>query len=65
MEFERLNLLTGEVASTASAMQPSDIPTIVESAQAGFQAWSAMGPNARRAILTAAGTSGVWRVTSL
>lgn len=54
MEFERLNPLTGEVASTATAMQPSDIPCVVESAQRGFQAWSAMGPNARRTILTAA-----------
>ena len=54
MEFERLNPLTGEVASTATAMQPSDIPCVVECAQRGFQAWSAMGPNARRTILTAA-----------
>lgn len=57
MEFECLNPLTGEVASTATAMQPSDIPAVVESVQRGFQAWSARGPNARRTVLTAAAAS--------
>ncbi|MFN4135563.1 MAG: aldehyde dehydrogenase [Novosphingobium sp.] len=51
MQFERINPLTGEVASSAPAMQPSEIPAIAARAQAGFPAWAAMGPNARRAVL--------------
>ena len=51
MEFQRNNPLTGEVASTAAAMQPSDIPAIAARAAAAFPAWAAMGPNARRAVL--------------
>lgn len=51
MQFERINPLTGEVASSAPAMQPSEIPAIAARAQAGFSAWAAMGPNARRAVL--------------
>lgn len=54
MEFERMNPLTGEVASSAKAMQVEDIGPIVESAQRGFEAWSVMGPNARRSVLLAA-----------
>lgn len=51
MHFERKNPLTGETASTAAAMQASDMPAIVEAAARAFPAWAAMGPNARRAIL--------------
>lgn len=51
MQFERLNPMTGAVASTAEAMQPSDIPAIAERAAGAFPAWAAMGPNARRAVL--------------
>ncbi|MXP26599.1 aldehyde dehydrogenase family protein [Altererythrobacter indicus] len=54
MQFERKNPLTGEVASTAEAMQASDIPAIAAKAQKGFEAWSKMGPNARRAVLVKA-----------
>ncbi|MFK7831179.1 MAG: aldehyde dehydrogenase [Congregibacter sp.] len=57
MEFERLNPLTGAVASSAKAMQVADIGPIVESAQRGFEAWSVMGPNARRSVLLAAATA--------
>ena len=53
MNFERNNPLTGEVASTATAMQVADIPPIVESAQKGFEAWSQQGPNDRRTVLLA------------
>ena len=49
--FTRTNPVTGDVASTAEAMQPDDIPAIAEKAQAGFAEWSKMGPNARRAVL--------------
>ncbi|MDE0158094.1 MAG: hypothetical protein OXI88_18985 [Gammaproteobacteria bacterium] len=47
MNFERLNPLTGELASKTVAMQPSDIPAICEKAQSGFEAWSKQGPNNR------------------
>jgi acyl-CoA reductase-like NAD-dependent aldehyde dehydrogenase len=51
MNFDRLNPLTGEVASSAEAMQAGDIPAIAARAQQGFATWSQMGPNARRATL--------------
>lgn len=54
MNFDRKNPLTGEVASSAIAMQPGDIPAICERAEAGFAAWSQQGPNARRTVLMAA-----------
>ncbi|MCX7282815.1 MAG: aldehyde dehydrogenase [Novosphingobium sp.] len=57
MEFERKNPLTGDVASTAQAMQASDIPAIAARAAGAFPAWSAMGPNARRAVLMKAATA--------
>lgn len=49
--FNRLNPMTGAVASSAEAMQAGDIPAIAAKAQAGFAVWSKMGPNARRAVL--------------
>ncbi|MDE2563764.1 MAG: aldehyde dehydrogenase [Sphingomonadales bacterium] len=51
MNFERMNPLTGEVASSAAAMKAADIPAIAAKAQQGFAVWSKMGPNARRAVL--------------
>jgi acyl-CoA reductase-like NAD-dependent aldehyde dehydrogenase len=51
MTFERINPITGEVASTAPAMKAADVPAIAEKAAAAFPAWAAMGPNARRAVL--------------
>lgn len=54
MEFERVNPLTGEVASRAEAMKAADMAAIVESAEQGFEQWSKQGPNARRAVLLAA-----------
>jgi len=48
MKFNRINPLTGEIASTAMAMKAADIPAIAERAAAGFFIWSTMGPNARR-----------------
>ncbi len=54
MEFQRLNPLTGEVTSRAPAMQAGDIAAIAERAAAAFPAWAAMGPNARRGVLTKA-----------
>jgi acyl-CoA reductase-like NAD-dependent aldehyde dehydrogenase len=52
--FERKNPLTGDVASSAEAMQAGDIAAICDKAQAGFSAWSAMGPNQKRTVLLAA-----------
>ena len=54
MKFERLNPVTGEVASSAAAMKAGDIPAIAAKAQEGFTAWSKLGPNARRAVLNKA-----------
>jgi benzaldehyde dehydrogenase (NAD) len=51
MEFERLNPLTGEVASSAPAMTAADVAAIAERANAAFPAWASTGPNARRTIL--------------
>ncbi|GAB3103978.1 aldehyde dehydrogenase [Aestuariicella hydrocarbonica] len=51
MKFERMNPLTGEVASQAVAMQAEDVVAIADQAQNGFAAWAAQGPNARRAVL--------------
>jgi acyl-CoA reductase-like NAD-dependent aldehyde dehydrogenase len=52
--FDRLNPVTGEVATTASAATVADANAAVEAAAAAFPAWSALGPNARRALLNKA-----------
>ncbi|NLR70253.1 aldehyde dehydrogenase [Novosphingobium sp. ERN07] len=57
MFFERINPLTGDIASSAEAMQASDIPAIAAKAARAFPAWAAMGPNARRAVLMKAATA--------
>ncbi|HQS96146.1 MAG: salicylaldehyde dehydrogenase [Novosphingobium sp. 17-62-19] len=57
MDFERINPLTGAVASTAKAMQASDIPAITAKAASAYPVWAAMGPNARRAVLMKAATA--------
>lgn len=54
MEFTRLDPLTGAVASSATAMTVADATAIAAKAGAAQPAWGAMGPNARRAILTKA-----------
>lgn len=51
MQFERINPVTGEIASSAVAMQPADMAAIAARAAAAFPAWAAQGPNARRAVL--------------
>lgn len=51
MNFDRINPLTGEVASSAAAMKAADIPAVVDAAEKGFAEWSKMGPNARRTVL--------------
>ena len=54
MQFERLNPLTGDVASRAPALQAADIPAIAAAAAAAQPEWAAIGPNGRRAVLTKA-----------
>lgn len=57
MLFERINPMTGTVASQAEAMTAAEIPAIAARAAAAFPAWAAMGPNARRAVLMKAATA--------
>ncbi len=52
--FTRLNPVTGEVATTVQAATVDDANAAVEAAAAAFPAWSALGPNARRAALNKA-----------
>lgn len=49
--FERINPVTGAVATIASAASVDDAIAAVDAAKAAFPAWSALGPNARRAAL--------------
>lgn len=51
MNFQRVNPITGENASSAKAMTVEDARAAVDRAAAAFPAWSATGPNARRAVL--------------
>ncbi len=52
--FERLNPMTGEVASRAAASSAEDARRAVDAAAAAFPAWSEMAPAARRALLNKA-----------
>ncbi|HEX8755734.1 MAG TPA: aldehyde dehydrogenase [Steroidobacteraceae bacterium] len=54
MHFQRINPITGQSASTAVAMTPAQARAAADRAAAAFPAWSATGPNARRAILSRA-----------
>lgn len=52
--FERRNPVTGDVATTTSAATVADVDAACAAAAAAFPAWSALGPNARRALLNKA-----------
>ena len=52
--FERLNPVTGKVATKAKAFTVDAAKAVVDAAQAAFPAWSSLGPNARRAALNKA-----------
>lgn len=52
--FERVNPVTHEIASTAKAMTVAEAGQVASRAAAAFPVWSAMGPNARRAVLNRA-----------
>src|ERR1700693_3506944 len=51
MDFQRINPITQQVASTAAAMTAAQAGTVADRAAAGFTHWSGTGPNARRALL--------------
>jgi len=52
--FDRLAPTTGAVATRAAAASPADAHAAADSAAEAFPAWSELGPNARRAILSRA-----------
>src|SRR4051812_35388941 len=54
MDFNRINPITGEVATTATAMSPADAGAVADQAAAAFPGWAQTGPNTRRALLTKA-----------
>lgn len=49
--YQRLSPLSGEVASKAAAATVEDARAAADAAAAAFPQWSALGPNARRAVL--------------
>src|SRR5262245_19320567 len=53
--FDRLNPLTGEVASRAAAASLVDVRRAADAAASAFPAWSQTPPAARRALLNKAG----------
>ena len=52
--FDRLDPITGAVATRAAAASPDDARAAIAAAAAAFPAWSETGPNARRALLAKA-----------
>jgi len=52
--FDRMDPVTGGVASTAPAAGQADVEIAVASAAKAFEAWSKTGPGTRRAILNKA-----------
>ncbi|MDR3508651.1 MAG: aldehyde dehydrogenase [Caulobacteraceae bacterium] len=52
--FDRLDPMTGQVATRAAAATVMDAQAAADSAAVAFPVWSAMGPNARRAVLNKA-----------
>lgn len=49
--YDRIDPVTGDVATTAAAATTSDVATAVESAHAAFKTWSKTGPTERRKLL--------------
>ncbi len=52
--FDRLNPISGEVATRASAATAADAKAAADAAAAAFPKWAALGPSARRALLSKA-----------
>jgi acyl-CoA reductase-like NAD-dependent aldehyde dehydrogenase len=51
MSFNRINPISGEIASTSVAMSPDDARAVADRATAAFAGWSQTGPNTRRRLL--------------
>ncbi|MFC2968506.1 aldehyde dehydrogenase [Acidimangrovimonas pyrenivorans] len=49
--FERIDPVTGAVATRAAAGKAEDVEAVVASAAAAFESWSQTGPGERRALL--------------
>jgi acyl-CoA reductase-like NAD-dependent aldehyde dehydrogenase len=56
-QFERRDPVSGEVATRAAAATVDDAVAAAEAADAAFPAWSARGPNERRAMLNKAASA--------
>jgi acyl-CoA reductase-like NAD-dependent aldehyde dehydrogenase len=52
--FDRLNPISGEVATRAAAATAADAKAAADAAAAAFPKWSALGPSARRGLLNKA-----------
>lgn len=52
--FERMNPITGELATRAAAATVADAERAAEAAAGAFEAWAAMAPGPRRKLLLAA-----------
>jgi vanillin dehydrogenase len=52
--FDRLDPMTGQIASRAAAASVTDARAAADAAAAAFPGWSAIGPNERRAMLLCA-----------
>lgn len=46
--FERINPVTGQVATIAAAAQPADVQAAIKAASEAFKSWSSLGPTERR-----------------
>jgi acyl-CoA reductase-like NAD-dependent aldehyde dehydrogenase len=57
MDFERIDPMTNTPASKAQAMTAKEACAVADRAAAGFEAWSQLGPSARRATLSKAASS--------
>jgi benzaldehyde dehydrogenase (NAD) len=57
MEFDRINPITGEIASSAAAMSVAEARATADRAADAFKGWSLAGPNTRRALLIKAAAS--------
>ncbi|HWM66560.1 MAG TPA: aldehyde dehydrogenase [Steroidobacteraceae bacterium] len=54
MSFDRINPISGEIASTSAAMSAADARATADRAAGAFVTWSQTGPNTRRQLLNAA-----------
>ena len=52
--FDRLNPISGEIATRAAAASAADAKAAADAAAAAFPKWAALGPSARRALLNKA-----------